>query len=64
MAAAGGLKYNTLCAHEQITGTPYLIDTGADVSVFPTSASDRRTLTPTQPLSAGNNTSIKMWGTQ
>ena len=64
MAAAGGLKYNTLCAHDQITGTAYLIDTGADVSVFPTTASERRTLTPTQPLSAANNTSIKTWGTR
>ena len=52
MAAAGGLKYNTLCARDHITGTAYLINTRADVSVFPTSASERRILTPTQPLSA------------
>ena len=62
MAAADGLKYNTLCARDHITGTAYFIDTGADVSVFPISASERKTLTPTQPLSAANNTSIKTWG--
>ena len=62
MAVASGLKYNTLCARDHITGTAYLIDTGADISVFPTSAFERRTLTPTQPLSAANNTSIKTWG--
>lgn len=64
MEATGGLKYNTLCARDHITGTHYLIDTGADVSVFPTSAFERRTLISTQPLSAANNTSIKTWGTR
>ena len=62
MAAAGGSDYNTLCAQDRHTGTTFLIDTGADVSVFPATKHERRT--PTQPLSAANYSSIQTWGSK
>ena len=64
VAAVGGSKYNTLCARDHITGTTYLIDTGADVFIFPITTAERKTMTPAQPLLAASNTSIKAWGTK
>lgn len=56
--------YNTLYAVDIITGNTFLIDTGADVSVFPSTAHERRTTNVTKPLLAANNTTIKTWGTR
>ena len=39
-----------------------MIDTGADVSVYPASSQDRKNNPPSIPLSAANGTSIKTWG--
>ena len=44
------------------SGLSYLVDTGAEVSVYPASAQDRRTLQPSNTVSAANGTSIRTWG--
>ena len=62
MAAAGISNNNTFSVINRRTGQSYLIDTGADVSVYPASAQDRKTNPPSAPLSAANGTSIKTWG--
>lgn len=59
---AGVSNSNTFSVHDQRTGQSYLIDTGADVSVYPASTQDRKTNSPTLSLSAANGTSIKTWG--
>ena len=43
-------------------GQSFLIDSGADVSVYPASTKDRKNNTPSIQLSAANGTSIKTWG--
>ena len=53
---------NTFSVYDRRLGQSFLIDTGADVSVYPASTQDRRTLTPSITLSAANGTSIKTWG--
>ena len=62
MAAAGSLQSNTLSVEDKKSGLSYLVDTGAEVSVYPASAQDRRTLQPSNTLSAANGTSIRTWG--
>ena len=62
MAAAGSLKSNTLSVEDRKSGLSYLVDTGAEVSVYPASAQDRRTLQPSNTLSVANGTSIRTWG--
>lgn len=64
MAAAGSSKFNTLYLYDKVTGSSYLIDTGADVSVFPATTQERRSITPTQSLTAANGTNINTWGTK
>ena len=44
------------------TGTSFLVDTGADVSVFPASAADKHTRAPFGTLTAANGSKIKTWG--
>ena len=44
------------------TGRHYLIDTGADESIFPTSPTDRQHCSTTQPLAAANDSRIATWG--
>ena len=44
------------------TGRHYLIDTGADESVFPASPTDRQDCSTTQPLVAANDSRITTWG--
>ena len=62
MAAAGSLQSNTLSVEDRKSGLSYLVDTGAEVSVYPATAQDRRTLQPSNTLSAANGTSIRTWG--
>ena len=64
VSVAGVSDSNTFSVYDQHSGQPFLIDTGADVSVFPASAQDRRTSSPSISLSAANGTSIKTWGTR
>ena len=44
------------------TGRLYLIDTGADESVFPACPTDRQLCSTTQPLAAANDSRIATWG--
>ena len=53
---------NTLSVCDRRTGKSYLVDTGADVSVFPASALDKSSRVPTSSLIAANGSSIATWG--
>ena len=64
VATAGSPHLNTLSAHDINTGTLFLIDTGADISVFPASKLERQTRVPTQSLTAANGSTIRAWGTK
>ena len=44
------------------SGRSFLVDCGADESVFPASASDKRHRAPSAPLVAANGTLIRTWG--
>lgn len=44
------------------TGTSFLVDTGAEISVFPASKEDRSQNSVSAPLSAVNGTTIQTWG--
>ncbi|GFR77326.1 retrovirus-related Pol polyprotein [Elysia marginata] len=52
---------NTLSVEDRKSGLSNLVDRGADVSVYPASAQDRRTLQPSNTLSAANGTTIRTW---
>ena len=63
VAAAGESKdRSTLLAWDRRTGRSYLVDTGADVSVFPASLIDKRTRQKTDPLVAANGSTINTYG--
>lgn len=62
VAAADTLTPNTFCITDRHSGHTFLIDTGADVSVFPASGKERQIIAPSAPLTAANGTSIKTWG--
>ena len=53
---------NTFSLTDHRTGQRYLIDTGADVSVFPAALHDKSSITATSSLCAANGTSIRTWG--
>ena len=53
-AAVDLIKTNTLSVWDCATGTSFLVDTGADVCVFPASPNDKRKRTPTENLTAAN----------
>ena len=53
---------NTLAVWDCRSGRSYLVDTGADVSVFPASFQDRKTCHNSQPLVAANGSIIRAWG--
>lgn len=62
-STTGEFTNNTLTVWDRTTGTRFLVDTGANVCVFPASPSDRRTLTtPNQSLTAANGSKINTWG--
>ncbi|GFO31281.1 transposon ty3-g Gag-Pol polyprotein [Plakobranchus ocellatus] len=62
--AVAGIPHqpNTLSVVDRISGLSYLVDTGAEVSVYPASIQDRRAQQPTTTLTAANGTSIHTWG--
>ena len=62
MAATGSSQASTLSVEDRKTGVTYLVDTGAEVSVYPASAQDRKKIHPTTSLSAANGTTIQTWG--
>lgn len=47
---------------DRITGTRFLVDTGAEVSVLPPSHVERRQKSPTSPLQAANGSYITTYG--
>ena len=61
-AAVGLTKTNTLSVWDSVTGTSFLVDTGADVCVLPASSNDKRKRTLTENLTAANGSKIKTWG--
>ena len=61
-AAVGLTKTNTLSVWDRVTGTSFLVDTGGDVCVFPTSSNDKRKRIPTENLTAANGSKINTWG--
>ena len=44
------------------SGRTYLVDCGADFSVFPASTADKKSRFPSTPLVAANGSPIKTWG--
>ncbi|KAK3773613.1 hypothetical protein RRG08_022322 [Elysia crispata] len=62
VAATGSSQASTLSVEDRKTGVTYLVDTGAEVSVYPASAQDRKKIHPTTSLSAANGTTIQTWG--
>ena len=53
---------NTMFVWDRKRGSYYLIDTGADESVFPASPTDRQHCSTTQHLAAANDSRIATWG--
>ena len=56
------LDSNTLSVFDRTSGQAYLVDTGAEVSVYPASTQDRSTQPLSTTLTAANGTSIRIWG--
>ena len=52
-----------LFLYDAVSKRPFLVDTGAEVSVLPTTGLDTRTKKPGQPLLAANGSSICTYGT-
>ena len=61
-AAVGLIKTNNLSVWDHATGTSFLVDTGADVCVFPAFPNDKCKRTPTENLTAANGSEINTWG--
>ena len=61
-SAAGHTSRNRLAVWDRRSGRSYLVDTGADVSVFPASRIDKNSRPQTTPLVAANGSAIKTWG--
>ena len=62
VSAAGNSGKNTLSVWDRRTGRSYLVDTGADVSVYPANAQDKATRAMTNSLIAANGSAIPTWG--
>ena len=62
-AAAGLTKTKTLSVRERLSGRLFLADSGADVSVFPATASDKLASEGSCSLRAANGSGIKTFGT-
>ena len=62
-AAAGLLKTKTLSVHERLSGRLFLADSGADVSVFPASESDKLASEGSCSLRVANGSGIMTYGT-
>ena len=61
-AAVGKHANSSLSVWDRHTGTQFLVDSGADVCVFPASATLRRTKNPSGFLTAANGSKIDTWG--
>ena len=62
-AAAGLTKTKTLSVRERLSGQLFLADSGADVSVFPATASDKLASEGSCSLRAANGSGIRTYGT-
>ena len=63
VASATSLDNGLLFLHDSVSKRPFLVNTGAEVSVLPATGLDTRTKQPGQPLSAANGSSICAYGT-
>ena len=64
VATASGLKDGLLFVWDKVSGERFLVDTGAEVSVFPASGLITRTKQPGTSLVAANGSTIKTYGTR
>ena len=62
VATASGLKDGLLFVCDKISGERFLVDTGAEVSVFPATGLITRTKHPGASLVAANGSAIKTYG--
>ena len=64
VATASGLKDGLLFVRDEISGERFLVDTGAEVSVFPATGLITRTKQPGTSQVAANGSTIKTYGTR
>ena len=64
VGSTSSARRNTLSVCDKKSGISYLVDTGADVSVYPATKKDRHSSKLSTPLVAANGTSIKSWETK
>ena len=62
ISAVGPGEKKTMTVGDRRSGCSFLIDRGAEESVFPASAADKRHCASSVPLVAANGTLIKTWG--
>ena len=62
VSMVGHRDKNTMTVWDRSSGRTYLVDCGADFSVFPASLSDKRLLPPSKSLVAANGSIIRTWG--
>ena len=62
VAASDPRETNTLTLSDRRTGETFLVDTGAEISVFPANRQDRQHKIMSEPLAAANGTRIRTWG--
>ncbi|GFS03712.1 retrovirus-related Pol polyprotein [Elysia marginata] len=62
VAAGDSHQPTTLSVVDRLSGRSYLVDTGAEVSVYPASVQERKFQPPSSSLTAANGTSIPTWG--
>ena len=60
-AVVGGYSNSTLSVWDRLTGTHFLVDSGADVCVFPVPTPNKRQ-PPSGRLTAANGSKINTWG--
>lgn len=62
ISATSHRKKNTMTVRDRRSGRTFLVDCGADFSVFPASAFDKKSRPTSDPLVAANGSLIKTWG--
>ena len=64
VASATGPDKGLFFLHDAVSKRPFLVVTGVEASVLPTTGLDTRTKKPGQPLLAANGSSIHTYGTR
>ena len=64
MASAVGTNTRTLSLRDQSSGKLFLVDSGADLSVFPASGEEKLSASQSAPLVAANGSTIRTFGTR